>query len=106
MCSCIKWSFIKLSEIQFNFLKTTSLPTEKDFYREAAKIYESLSSKIQGVHGYVDLTKFVNGKNAKSGYSLSKTKGNPHGQDAIWKLLDAKGNRVATLDSNGKILRD
>ena len=44
-------------------------------------------------------------KSRKSmGYTLSKTKGVPHTDDAIWKLYDGK-TRIATLDSTGKIIR-
>ncbi|WP_236687517.1 hemagglutinin repeat-containing protein [Chromobacterium subtsugae] len=41
----------------------------------------------------------------KTGWSISPERsGNPHGGSA-WKLFDAKGRRVATLDESGKVLR-
>jgi len=77
----------------------------KQIPKKAQDIYNSISTKIRGQNGYVDLSKFVDGKHGKSGYSLSKTIGKTHGDDAIWKLINKKGKRVATLDSTGKILR-
>lgn len=61
----------------------------------------------------VDLGKFttkINGgkalKNAKTGWTIQKDKGsNPHGGSAF-KLFNKSGNREATLDKNGKVLRD
>ncbi|WJQ80616.1 hypothetical protein [Brevibacillus brevis] len=60
----------------------------------------------------VDLGQFdkrIDGKtreNEKTGWSIQKDRGNkPHGGSA-WKLRDSKGNRKATLDDTGKILRE
>jgi hypothetical protein len=63
----------------------------------------------------VDLSKFNNRvkvegqtrmQDPKSGYSISADRAgtNSHGGSA-WKLLDRAGNRVATLDVNGVVLR-
>ncbi|HII1070689.1 TPA: SAR2788 family putative toxin [Staphylococcus aureus] len=60
----------------------------------------------------VDIGKFtqkVKGKNPvyrdpKTGWSISRNKGEPHG-GSYWKLLDKSGTRKATLTKDGKILR-
>lgn len=43
-------------------------------------------------------------RDPKTGWSISKNKGQPHG-GSYWKLLDKKGTRRATLTKDGKILR-
>lgn len=46
-------------------------------------------------------------KDPKSGWSISRDvgKGNSHG-GSYWKLMDKSGKRIATLDKNGKVLRE
>ncbi|WP_369899800.1 hypothetical protein [Bacillus manliponensis] len=45
-------------------------------------------------------------KDPDSKWMIERDKGNnPHG-GSYWKLLDHKGKRKATLDKNGKVLRD
>ncbi|MDA2423789.1 hypothetical protein PDN55_27685 [Bacillus cereus] len=42
----------------------------------------------------------------KSGWMIVRDRGNnPHG-GSFYKLLNKAGKRIATLDKNGKILRD
>ena len=46
-------------------------------------------------------------KDPKSGWSISRDvgKGNSHG-GSYYKLMDKSGKRIATLDKNGKVLRE
>lgn len=46
-------------------------------------------------------------KDPKSKWTISRDVGkdNAHG-GSYWKLMDNKGKRIATLDKNGKVLRE
>ena len=46
------------------------------------------------------------GKKEKGGWSIEKTKGKEHGWGKEFKLKDEDGNRVASLDKNGKIVTE
>lgn len=75
------------------------------------KVAKGINSSLLTSKG-VDIGKFtqkVRGKNPvyrdpKTGWSISKNKGQPHG-GSYWKLLDKGGTRKATLTKDGKILR-
>lgn len=56
------------------------------------------TQKIKGKQEY---------KDPKSGWSISRDvgKNNSHG-GSYWKLIDKYGKRIATLDKNGKVLRE
>ncbi|WP_399658999.1 SAR2788 family putative toxin [Staphylococcus aureus] len=75
------------------------------------KVAKGINSRLLTSKG-VDIGKFtqkVKGKNPvyrdpKTGWSISRNKGEPHG-GSYWKLLDKSGTRKATLTKDGKILR-
>ncbi|HHD0146075.1 TPA: SAR2788 family putative toxin [Staphylococcus aureus] len=75
------------------------------------KVAKGINSRLLTSKG-VDIGKFtqkVKGKNPvyrdpKTGWSISRNKGEPHG-GLYWKLLDKSGTRKATLTKDGKILR-
>ncbi len=66
-------------------------------------------SKIlaKGTDDIIDLSKFSKvrgGDLVFKKFTIQKTIGTPHGNDAIYKLYN-NGSRIATLDSKGRILR-
>ncbi|HDF1128365.1 TPA: hypothetical protein PDT84_002505 [Staphylococcus aureus] len=75
------------------------------------KVAKGINSRLLTSKG-VDIGKFtqkVKGKNPvyrdpKTGWSISRNKGEPHG-GSYWKLLGKSGTRKATLTKDGKILR-
>lgn len=76
---------------------------------EIAAAKEKIPSRLKGDDGEVDLSNFdqkVPGKNAKKekgGWTIEKDTAGHGGSK--WKLKDKQGNRVASLDENGKVLR-
>jgi transposase-like protein len=89
---------------------TAALYLSKNRQKKAA---ESVPKKLKKDNNTVDMDKFtepVRGRNAykeqKSKWEVEQTKGTPHGKGANWKLKDNKGNRRATLDDKGRILRE
>ena len=62
---------------------------------------------VKGTDDIIDLSKFSNvrgGDLVFKKFTIQKTIGTPHGNDAIYKLYN-NGSRIATLDSKGRILR-
>lgn len=78
-------------------------------HKAASKIKKSLLDDDGVIIG--KFTKKVKGKqeyeDPKSGWSISRDvgKNNSHG-GSYWKLMDKSGKRIATLDKNGKVLRE
>lgn len=87
--------------------------TISDWFAERAEIKAveaKIPSRLKKPNGNVDLDQFnekVRGKQEykeDGGWSIDKDRGNGHG-GSKWKLKDKKGDRVGTLDENGKVLR-
>lgn len=86
--------------------------TVKNWFAERAEIkavQDKIPSRLKNKNGNVDLGKFkqkVTGKTSykeDGGWTIDKdTSG--HGW-STWKLKDKAGNRVGSLDANGKVLR-
>ena len=75
-----------------------------------------MPKKLRGEDGYVNLDKFTQRgsigndtifKDPKSGVYISKERssGGAHGGSA-WKLISSSGERLGTLTSTGKYLRE
>lgn len=71
-----------------------------------------IPDRLKSGETQVDLDKFdqkvkgkVKYKNKKTGWTIESTDGNTHGGGVQWKLRDSDGDRVATIDGEGHILR-
>ena len=79
------------------------------FAKEAEEAKNQVPDRLKDSNGNVDLGKFdqnVKGKSAKKekdGWEIEKDTAEHGGSK--WKLKNKKGERVASLDENGKILR-
>ena len=75
---------------------------------EIKEAKEKIPERLKDEDGEVDLDNFdqkVNGKTAykeKGGWTIEKDTAGHGGRK--WKLKDKSGNRVASLDENGKVL--
>lgn len=75
---------------------------------EIKEAKEKIPERLKDENGEVDLDNFdqkVNGKTAykeKGGWTIEKDTAGHGGRK--WKLKDKSGNRVASLDENGKVL--
>lgn len=63
----------------------------------------NFNNPIKGMGG--DAKGYKSYVNNKTGWFVQKDVGDNHGGSA-WKRFDGKGNRKATLDKDGRILRD
>ena len=79
------------------------------FAKEAKEASDNVPDRLKDGEGNVDLGKFdknVKGKSAKKeegGWEIEKDTAGHGGSK--WKLKNKKGERVASLDGKGKILR-
>ena len=79
------------------------------FAKEADEAKKDIPERLKDGDGNVDIGKFkkkVKGKTAQEedgGWQIEKDNAG-HGGSA-WKLKNKKGQRVASLDKNGKVLR-
>jgi hypothetical protein len=79
------------------------------FAKEAKEAADNVPERLKDDEGNVDLGKFdknVKGKSGKKeegGWEIEKDHAGHGGSK--WKLKNKKGERVASLDENGKILR-
>lgn len=71
---------------------------KKSLLDDDGVIISKFTQKISGKQAY---------KDPKSGWSITRDlgKNNSHG-GSYWKLVDKSGKRIATLDKNGKVLRE
>ena len=82
---------------------------EIHFAKEAKEAEDNVPERLKDDEGNVDLGKFdknVKGKSGKKeegGWEIEKDHAGHGGSK--WKLKNKKGERVASLDENGKILR-
>ena len=81
------------------------------FSKKAEEAKKKIPSRLKDGDGNVDLDKFnekVKGDKVKNkekgGWTIEKDKAGHGGSK--WKLKDKDGNRVASLDENGKVLRN
>ena len=94
-------------------------PAEARALREAAKtvkIRDKIPNKLLDSNGNVDLSKFDNRvrggsmKNSKTGWHIEKDHaghwGTKSGDNHPWKLYDDKNRRIATIDNDGRILKE
>jgi hypothetical protein len=83
---------------------------ESSMYLIPVWILKAGSKFLEAGKTVIDLSKFTKriGKGTfedpKTGYRISKDRGNGHGGSA-WKLEDDKNNRIGTLTDSGKYLR-
>ena len=77
---------------------TAAKKIKKSLMDDDGVIISKFKNKVKGKQEY---------KDPKSGWSISRDvgKNNSHG-GSYWKLMDKSGNRIATLDKNGKVLRE
>ncbi|MPQ45192.1 hypothetical protein [Clostridium tarantellae] len=107
---------ISIEEVLFNMnenLLEETLPNkERISYAALLKIASKIPAILKKADIVVDLKKFTNKfnslslKNNKTGWFIQKDRGNNTHGGSAYKLFDKKGFRKATLDKNGKILRE
>ena len=83
---------------------------------KTAKIRDKIPNKLLDSNGNVDLSKFDNKvrggsmKNSKTGWHIEKDHaghwGTKSGDNHPWKLYDDKNRRIATIDNDGRILKE